>query len=144
MDKGTDSNANSCLDDVKGAQISSTADDVGLYLDDGPEPSTPTPSDFVVVHEIFRNVWSPGVKGIIRRLIAALPIARSWNVIDIGGIFAVATPRVTNVVEIIRPEHVAPETPTFGKPFIEHVHCAYADLVDCADVPASERANVIM
>ncbi len=41
------------------------------------------PSSFVVVHEVFWNVWTPSIKRIVRRLIAALPIAGDRNVVDI-------------------------------------------------------------
>ena len=39
-------------------------------------------------------------------------------------------------MEIIGAQHVAPQAPAFGKSLVEHVHGAYPDLIDRADVPA--------
>jgi hypothetical protein len=41
---------------------------------------------FAVPNEIFRHVWSPGVKCIFRQLIGAVPIAGRRAVVDISGI----------------------------------------------------------
>src|ERR1700736_6387912 len=66
-----------------------------------------------------------------------LPLLGAWDVIDVAGIFGKAAPRVLDVVEIIRAEHVAAEAPAFHVTLVGHVGGADADVVDRAHVPAA-------
>ena len=58
------------------------------------------------------------------------------HIVDVGGIFAETAPRIADVVEEIRPEHMTPEAPALVVTLAEHMHRADADLVDASDVPA--------
>ena len=58
------------------------------------------------------------------------------NVVDVAGILRVAAPRIADIVEVVRAEHVAAEPPAVGEALLGHVARADADVVDRADVPA--------
>src|ERR1700722_12266361 len=89
----------------------------------------------VIMNEILGDVGAPRVEGIIRQVVARGPVAGHRDVVDVGGIFAEAAPRILHIVEVVRAEHMAAPAPTFGKAFFQHVHGAGADFVDRAHVP---------
>src|ERR1700674_2522404 len=91
----------------------------------------------VVAHETIRRLRPPDVEGILRRVIAVLPGLVDRDVIDVGGIFGIAAPRIAPVVEIIRPEYMPAETPAAGKAFVGHLQRTKPDIVDAAHIPAA-------
>src|SRR6185312_4728347 len=99
-------------------------------------PATARTSRLVIVNEVLGDVRAPGIEGIVRWMVSRGPVAGRGNVVDIGGVFAEASPRILNVVEVIRAEHVSAQAPALRKALFEHVRGAGADLVDRAHVPA--------
>src|SRR5580693_5730601 len=99
-------------------------------------PPTPLPegegksSRLGIVGEIVRRVWTPYVERIFRRVVAAVPVAIGGDKVDAGRIFAERSPRVADIVEIVRAQDVAPETPSAREALIQHMHGAAADIVD--------------
>src|SRR5208282_1798954 len=69
----------------------------------------------VVVHEIIRDIWPPGVEGVFRREVSCRPIAIGRHVVDVGGIFTEAAPRVLNVMKEVRAQHMTADTPALTK-----------------------------
>src|SRR6516162_7740433 len=69
-------------------------------------------------------------------MIGALPVVIVGNVIHVGGIFAIAAPRVAHVMEIIGAEDVPAKTPAGGEALVRHLHRAEPDIVDRGYVPA--------
>src|SRR6478672_9952149 len=89
----------------------------------------------VIVNEVLGDVRPPRIEGIVRGVIPRYPVAGGGDVVDIGGIFAEASPRILHIVEVVRAEHVAAQAPAFDEALVEHVHGAGADLVDRTDIP---------
>ena len=56
---------------------------------------------FVVEREVLRGLGSPDVERILRRMVLGLPVHIDRHVVDVGGIFRVAAPRIAHVVEEI-------------------------------------------
>ena len=48
-------------------------------------------------------------------MVAAFPVAVGRDIVDVGGIFGEAAPRVADVVEVVRAEHVAARVPSPGR-----------------------------
>src|SRR6202022_4919404 len=69
------------------------------------------------------------------RMVLPLPIAVGRNVVDVRGIFGVASPRVPNIVEVVRPQLVTSQAPAGTKTLVCHMHGTDADVVDGTDVP---------
>src|SRR5258707_14623267 len=68
-------------------------------------------SDFGVIHEVLRQVWTPKVQGVLRCMLPGVPVHRGGYVVDIEGILAVASPRVPHVEEKIRSENAPAPAP---------------------------------
>src|SRR3984885_12393960 len=103
---------------------------------EGAEAESAVNLGFVVMHEVFRDVRPPGIKRILRGVIARRPVDRRRDVVDIGGIFGKAAPGILDVVEVIRAQHMTAQAPALGKALAQHVDRASPDFVDRADVPA--------
>jgi hypothetical protein len=89
-----------------------------------------------IVREIVRRVRPPHVERILRRVVAALPVAIGGHIIDAGRIFAERPPGVADIVKEIGAQDVPAEAPSARKALIQHMHGAAADVVDRAYVPA--------
>src|SRR5262245_56859296 len=80
----------------------------------GPPPrnsrARPVPAlgrQFVIEGEILGRSRTPDVKRVRRRVIAGLPVMIDRDVVDVGGILRVASPRIAHVMKVIGAEHVA-------------------------------------
>src|SRR6266545_698307 len=90
----------------------------------------------VIEREVGRRRRPPHVERILGRVVAALPVVIDRDVVDVGGIFRVAAPRIAHVVEIVRSQHVAAEAPAGDEALVGHLHGAEPDLVDRRNLPA--------
>src|SRR5215211_3518142 len=92
---------------------------------------------FGVLDEIVGRLGPPHRQRVLRFVIAGFPRLRLGDVVDIAGILREAAPRILHVMEIIRAQHVATETPALAVAFVGHAGGAEPDVVDRAYVPAA-------
>src|SRR5438105_3038350 len=69
-------------------------------------------------------------------MVYRFPLHTRRHEVDAAGIFAVRTPRVSNVIKIIRTENMPAGTPSDAITIIGHVHRSEADRVDGWNNPA--------
>ena len=55
----------------------------------------------IIMDKVARHIRSPNINGIHRLVIGRTPIAINWNIVDVARIFAIASPGVTHIMEVI-------------------------------------------
>src|SRR6185436_12673728 len=93
--------------------------------------------DLPIEAKVVRHRRAPAVECVRLRKIAGLPRARIGNVIDIVEVLREAAPRIPQVEEEVRADHVPAEAPARLPALVLHPRGAHRDLVDAADL---ERA----
>src|SRR5438094_8131667 len=69
-------------------------------------------------------------------MVHGFPLHTRRHEVDAAGIFAVRTPRVSNVIKIIRTENMPAGAPAHAVTFVGHAHGSASDRVDRGHDPA--------